>query len=62
MIILLPFDINYKNGRLDVFCNKAVLRNFAKFTTCARVSFLRKLQLLGLQLYLKRESGTGVFL
>ena len=30
--------------------------------TCARVSFLIKLQAWGLQLYLKRDSGTGVFL
>ena len=30
--------------------------------SCARVSFLIKLQALGLQLYLKRDSGTGVFL
>ena len=30
--------------------------------TCARVSFLIKLQASGLQLYQKRDSGTGVFL
>ena len=30
--------------------------------TCDRVSFLIKLQALGLQLYQKRDSGTGVFL
>ena len=30
--------------------------------TCARVSFLIKMQALSLQLYLKRDSGTGVFL
>ena len=29
--------------------------------TCARVSFLIKLQTLGLKLYLKRDSGIGVF-
>ena len=30
----------------EVFCEKGVLRNFAKFTgnTCGRLSFLRKLQ------------------
>ena len=59
-----------------------VLRNFTKFTetTCARASFLIKLQAWGeisknifceiskntffyehVQLYLKRDSGTGVF-
>ena len=39
---------------------KSVLRNFTKFTgnTCARVSFLIKLQVLGLKFYLKRDSGT----
>ena len=30
--------------------------------TCARASFLIKLQALGPQLYLKRDSGTGAFL
>ena len=42
--------------------NKIILRNFAKFTgnTCARVSFLIKLQAPGL--YQKGHSGTGVFL
>ena len=30
--------------------------------TCARASFLIKLQTSALQLYLKRDSGTGVFL
>ena len=30
--------------------------------TCARVSFLIKLQPSGLRIYLKRDSGTGVFL
>ena len=29
--------------------------------TCARISILIKLQFLGLQLYLKRVSGTDVF-
>ena len=40
----------------------SVRRNFTKFTvnTCARVSFLIKLQALGLQLYLKRDSGTKI--
>ena len=30
--------------------------------TCARVSFLIKLQASGLQFYLKRHSGNGVFM
>ena len=40
--------------------NINVLRNFTKFTgnNCARASFLIKLQVLGLQCYLKRDSGT----
>ena len=36
-----------------------VLKN-SQQNTCARVSFLIKLQALGLQLYLKRDPGTGV--
>ena len=38
----------------------SVLRNFMKVTgnTCARVSFLIKLQVLRFQFYLKRDSGT----
>ena len=37
----------------DVFCKKGVLRNFvnSQENTCARVSFLIKLQALRLQLY-----------
>ena len=37
----------------EVLCKKGVLKIFAKFTgnTCARVSFLIKLQASGLQLY-----------
>ena len=34
----------------------------SKENTCARVSFLIKLQAWGLQLYLKSDSGAGVFL
>ena len=57
-------DFIDRSSRPQVFCKKGVLRNFTKFTlknTCARVSFLVKL-LAGLQLYLKKDSGTGVFL
>ena len=36
-----------------------ILRN-SQENTCARVSFLVELQASGLQLYLKRDSGTGV--
>ena len=38
-----------------------VLQN-SQENTCARVSFLIKLQVSGLQLYFKRDSGTGAFL
>ena len=37
-----------------------ILQN-SQENTCARVSFLIKFE-AGLQLYLKRDSGTGVFL
>ena len=42
----------------------SVLKNFTKFAknNCVRVSFLIKLQTSGLQIYLKRDSDTGVFL
>ena len=52
-----------RNNRPDVFCKKVFLeisQNSQK-NTCARVSFLIKLQASGLLLYLKRNSGTGVF-
>ena len=54
----------FRSSRPDVFCEKSVLRNFAKFTgkhLCQSL-FLIKLQPWGLQLYLIRDSGTGVFL
>ena len=34
----------------------------SKENTCARVSFLLKLQTSGLQIYQRRDSGTAVFL
>ena len=46
------------------FCQKGVLKNFAKFAenTCPRVSFLIKLQVWGLQLYfIKKETLTQMF-
>ena len=42
----------YRRSCLEVFCKKYVLKSFTKFTgkkTCARVSFLIKLQASGLQ-------------
>ena len=43
---------------------KGVLRNFAKFTGkhLSQNLFYNKVEALGLQLYYKRDSGTGVFL
>ena len=48
----------------ELFCKKGVLKNLAKFMgkDLARVSSLIKLLALGLQLYYKRDSATGVFL
>ena len=64
-----PWTCNYLLGRCLPFvrrCSviKSVLKNFpnSQENTCARVSFLTKLQSSGLQPYLKRDSGTGVFL
>ena len=53
-----------KNQSPDVFFKKGVLKNFAKFTgkhQCQSL-FFDNLQGLGLQLYLKKDSGSGVFL
>ena len=39
----------YKSSRLELFCKKSVLRNFAKFigkNTCATVSFFNKVRAL----------------
>ena len=47
----------------EVFCEKGVLRNFAKFTgkRLCQSLFFNKVAGGGLQLYLKRDSGTGFF-
>ena len=52
----------FRSSRLEVFCNKDVLGNFAKFTgkhLCQSL-FLNKVAGLGLQLYLKKETLTQV--
>ena len=51
-----------RSNRPNVFCKKGVLRNFVKLkeNTCARVSFLIKLQSLACN-YLKRKTLTQVF-
>ena len=50
----------------EVFCKKSALKNFAKFTgkhLCQSLFFNNVAGLAsGLQLYWKRDSGTGVFL
>ena len=47
----------------EVFYKNGVLENFATLTGkhLRRVSFLKKLQAWGLQLYLRRDPNTGVF-
>ena len=53
-----------RSSRPELFCKKGVLRisQNSQESTCARVSFLIKFQASCLQLYLKRDSGTGFFL
>ena len=46
----------------EVFYKKAVLRNFTKFIGKDLCQSLFFNKVAGLQLYLKRDSGTGVFL
>ena len=52
---------NCKSSRPEIFYKKSVLKIFAKWTgnNCARASFLIKLQVSGLKLYLKWGSGTA---
>ena len=50
--------------RPELFCEKGVLRNFAKFAgkhLCQSLCLI-KLQAWGLQLYSKRDTDAGVFL
>ena len=55
---------SFRSSRPEVLCKQGVLEisQNSHENTCARVSFLIKLQAWGLQIYLKRDSGTGVFL
>ena len=61
-----PFLWKYRSSRPEVLFKKVLLEisQNPRENTCARVSFLIKLQTSGLQLYLKRDSnpGTSVFL
>ena len=50
--------INHKKQKQpEVFCE---ISQNSEENTCARVSFLIKLQILDLKLYLKKDCGTGV--
>ena len=55
------------SSRPKVFCQKGVFRNFAKFTGkhLCQTFYFNKVSILtvsGLQFYLKRDSGTDIFL
>ena len=55
---------NEQNQSPGMFCQKGVLRNFAKFAgkhLCQSLLFKKDAD-LSLQLFQKRDSGTGVFL
>ena len=54
--------LNLQKQPPEVFCKNDVLRNFAKFTGKHLCQSLFFNKVAGLQLYLKRYSGTGVFL
>ena len=52
-----------RSSRPEVFCKTRVLKKFTKFTgkhLCQSL-FFNKVADLSLQLYLKRDSGTGAF-
>ena len=57
------WSMTVRSSCQEVFYKKGVLENFAKLTGkhLRRVSFLKKLQAWGLQLYLRRDPSTGVF-
>ena len=55
---------SFRSSHRRCSVKKGVVRNFAKFTWKKPVPdlFFNKVAVLGLQLYWKRDSGTGVFL
>ena len=55
-------EAELRSSRPEMFCKRGVLRNFAKFTGKHLYQSLFFSKVAGLQLYLKRDSGTGVFL
>ena len=62
-VICFPVNSRDRSSHLEVFCKKGVLRHFAKFLGKHLYQGLfNKVAGSGLQLYLKTDSGTGVFL
>ena len=58
------FETPGRSSRPEVFCEKGVLTNFGKFTgkhLCQSL-FFNKIAGGRLQIYLKRDSGSAVFL
>ena len=61
---IIPMNCGYNNTILLSFMTLQVIRNFAKFTgkhLRQSLTFQKK-QAQGLQLYLKKDFGTGAFL
>ena len=52
----------FRSRRLEVFCKKAVLRDFTKFTgkPLCQSLFINKVAVQGWQYYLKRDPAAGV--
>ena len=64
MIVSDIYDGIFRNCIPKVFCKKVVLEKFTKFTRehLCQSLLCNNVPGLGLELYLKRGSGTGVFL
>ena len=58
-VIILPHKV-FKKKKKKKYILK--ISQTSQQSTCARVSFLINLQAWTLQLYSKRDSGTGIFL
>ena len=62
--LIIIFKKQQQSPRGVLFCKKGALGNFIKFTgkhLCQSL-FFNKVAALSLQLYLKKDSGTGVFM
>ena len=57
-VIILPHKVLKKKKKKDI----RKISQTSQQSTCARVSFLINLQAWTLQLYSRRDSGTGIFL